>query len=85
MADVSFEHTESLTREQAASWLTVLAHAFRAGGEAELPLGNGRVKLDLPDVLRAEFEIEIDGDEVQVEVELSWSTSPGESENRADG
>ena len=76
MADVKFEHKESLSREQAAVWLTALSRAFAQGGEVSLPVGSeGTLGLHLPDHVRAEFEVEVDGDEVEVELEFKWSTS----------
>lgn len=79
MSDVSVEHKETLSREQAAEWLHVLSRALRHGGQVELPLGSSEavattLSLRLPEEVQAEFEVEVDGDEVQVEVELTWST-----------
>ena len=74
MADVSFERKKSLSREEAAVWLTALAKGFSHGGEVKLPVGGGgTVSLSLPDEVRAEFEVEISGDEVEVELEFTWS------------
>ncbi len=84
MADVSFERTRSLSRQEAAVWLTALSRGFSHGGEVELPVGSGGVvTLRLPDEVKAEFEVEINGGEVEVELEFSWSLTrpdePGES------
>ncbi len=74
MADVSFERKKSLSREEAAVWLTALSKGFSHGGDVELPVGGGGVvTLRLPDEVRAEFEVEIDGHEVEVELEFTWS------------
>jgi amphi-Trp domain-containing protein len=74
MADVSFERTKSLSREEAAVWLTALSRGFSHGGEVKLPVGSGGVvTLRLPDEVKAEFEVEISGDEVEVELEFSWT------------
>lgn len=74
MADVSFERTKSLSREEAAVWLTALSRGFSHGGEVKLPVGSGGVvTLRLPDEVKAEFEVEISGDEVEVELEFTWS------------
>ncbi len=78
MADVSFERKKSLSREEAAVWLTALSKGFTHGGKVELPVGGeGTVTLRLPDEVRAEFEVEVDGDEVEVELEFTWSLSGG--------
>ena len=74
MADVSFERTRSLSREEAAVWLTALSRGFSHGGEVKLPVGSGGVvTLRLPDEVKAEFEVEISGDEVEVELEFTWT------------
>ena len=74
MADVSFERTKSLSREEAAVWLTALSRGFSHGGEVKLPVGSGGVvSLRLPDEVKAEFEVEISGDEVEVELEFTWT------------
>jgi amphi-Trp domain-containing protein len=74
MADVSFERKKSLSREEAAVWLSALSSGFSHGGEVKLPVGGGgTVTLRLPDEVKAEFEVEISGDGVEVELEFSWS------------
>ena len=86
MADVSFERRKRLSRDQAAEWLTALAHGFKHGGPVELPVGGeGVVTLRLPDEVHAEFEVEVDGDEVEVELEFSWTlrSEDAESDNEA--
>lgn len=75
MADVTVEHEESLSRQEAATWLHALSRAFERGGEVELPVGATKVGLHLPDRVEAEFEVEVDGDEVQIEIEFTWSTA----------
>lgn len=75
MSDVKVEHKESLSREEAAGWLHVLARAFAHGGEVTLPVGSSTVELTLPERVRAEFEVEVEGDEVEIEIELTWSTA----------
>lgn len=74
MADVSFERTKSLSREEAAVWLTALSRGFSHGGEVKLPVGSGGVvTLRLPESVKAEFEVEIHGDEVEIELEFTWT------------
>ena len=75
MSDVKLERKESVSREDAAEWLTLLSAAFAKGNHVELPFGPGTVSLHVPDRIRAEFEVEVDGDEVELEVELKWSTA----------
>ena len=73
MSDVKVERKESVSREDAAEWLTLLSAAFAKGKHVELPFGPGSVTLHVPDMVRAEFEVEVEGDEVELEVEFKWS------------
>lgn len=75
MSDVKLERKESLSRQEAAQWLSVLSKAFARGGDVKLPLGAGTVELRLPEQVRAEFEVEVSGDEVEIELEFTWSTA----------
>jgi amphi-Trp domain-containing protein len=75
MADVTLERKQSLSRAEAAVWLSALSKAFARGGHVKLPVGGGTVGLQLPEHVQAEFEVEVSGDEVQVEVEFTWSTA----------
>jgi amphi-Trp domain-containing protein len=79
VADVELKRKESLTRKEAAERLSVLATALANGGQVELNLGASTVRLEVPDLVRTEFEVEIDGDEVEVELELKWSIGDGAS------
>ncbi len=73
MSDVKVERKESLSRDEAATWLALLAKAFTAGDHAELPFGPSSVSLYIPDRVRAELEVEVEGNEVEIEVEFKWS------------
>ncbi|WP_318211201.1 MULTISPECIES: amphi-Trp domain-containing protein [unclassified Streptomyces] len=74
MKDLKFERKRSLSRLEAADQLTALADALRAGGEAELRLGDGTLSLRIPDELRSEVELEVGDGEIELEIELKWST-----------
>jgi amphi-Trp domain-containing protein len=74
MSDVKLERKESLSRDEAARWLSMLAKAFGSGNHAELPFGPSMVSVHIPDHVRAELEVEVDGDQVEIEVEFKWST-----------
>ena len=82
MSDVKLERKESLSRQEAAVWLSALSKAFARGGHVELPVGGGTLGLHLPEQVRAEFEVEVSGEEVQVEVEFTWSTARPSSGDR---
>ena len=75
MSDVKVERKESVSRQDAADWLKLLAEAFAEGSQVELPFGPGAVSLQVPERVRAEFEVEVEGHEVEVEVEFKWSTA----------
>jgi amphi-Trp domain-containing protein len=76
MSDVKVERKESVSRQDAAEWLELLAKAFAEGGHAELQFGPDVVSMRVPDRMRAEFEVEVEGHEVEVELEFKWSTAP---------
>src|SRR5580658_7508229 len=75
VSDVKVERKESVSREDAASWLELVARAFAEGSDVELPFGGGDLSLRVPDQVHAEFEIEVDGTDVEVELEFKWSTA----------
>jgi amphi-Trp domain-containing protein len=79
MADVKVERKESLSRDEAARWLSALSRAFTAGDHAELPFGPSSVSLQIPDRVRAELEVQVEGGEVEVEVEFKWSIAEHEA------
>jgi amphi-Trp domain-containing protein len=75
MADVKVEHKSTVSRAEAAEYLSVLAKALAGDDKAEFPMGPSTVSLTVPDHVRTEVEVEVDGDEVEIEVEFSWSAS----------
>ena len=75
MSDVKVERKETLSRADAALWLSALSKAFARGGDVTLPLGTGSVGLRLPENVQAEFEVEVSGTEVEIAVEFKWSTA----------
>jgi amphi-Trp domain-containing protein len=82
VSDVEVSRTETLTRHQAAEWLTKLATALAEGEKVELAMGASTLKVHVPDHVRCEIEVEIDGDEVELEMELKWSTAPARPARR---
>ena len=75
MSDIKLERKQSVSREDAAGWLTLLSEAFAKGNHVELPFGPGSITLHVPDRVRAEFEVEVEADEVELEIEFKWSTA----------
>jgi amphi-Trp domain-containing protein len=82
MADVKVERKESISREDAAKWLSQLAHAFADGHHCELPFAPVTLTVDIPDRVRAELEVEVEGNEVEVEIEFKWQIAEPETPDR---
>ena len=83
MSDVKVEFEQTISRDEAAAWLSHLARAFAGDHDAEVPFGPGRVKLHVPGSVRAELEVEVQDDEVEVEIEFTWPLSQRDGERRA--
>jgi amphi-Trp domain-containing protein len=79
MADVKVERKESISREDAARWLSQLSQVFADGHDGELPFGPNTVSVDIPDRVRAELEVEVEGNEVEVEIEFKWQIAEPET------
>jgi amphi-Trp domain-containing protein len=79
MSDVKVELKESVSRDEADSWLLLLSKAFITGEHGEFPFGPGTVSLHIPDSVRAELEVEVEGDEVEVELEFKWTMAKHEA------
>ncbi|MGN6793459.1 MAG: amphi-Trp domain-containing protein [Streptosporangiaceae bacterium] len=82
MADVKVELKESISREDAARWLSQLSAAFSDGRDGELPFAPGTLTVDIPDRVRAELEVEVEGNEVEVEIEFKWQIAEPETSRR---
>jgi amphi-Trp domain-containing protein len=85
MSDVKVERKESVSRDEAATWLLLLSKAFITGENGEFPFGPGTVSLHIPDRVRAELEVEVEGDEVEVELEFKWTMGKQEAAPADDG
>src|SRR5215472_15201798 len=72
MSDVKMEYETTISRTEAAAWLSQLARAFTSGNDAEIPFGPGTVRLHVPGSVRAEVEVEVEDEKVEVEIEFSW-------------
>jgi amphi-Trp domain-containing protein len=75
MSDVKVEYEKTISREEAAAWLSHLASAFAGDHDAEVALGSGTVKLHVPGRVRAELEVEVEENEVEIEIEFAWPLS----------
>jgi len=81
MSDVKVERKVTMTRHEAAEWVSDLARQLHGKGRVTLRLADSTVEMDVPEKVRFEAEIEVDDDEVELEVELKWSTSAASSGN----
>jgi amphi-Trp domain-containing protein len=75
MAEVKVEHKSTVSRDEAAAFLSVLASALTGDEKTEFPMGPSTVSLTVPEQVRTEIEVEVDGDEVEIEIEFSWPAS----------
>ena len=75
MAEVKVEHKATVSRDEAAAFLSVLARAISGDDKTEFPMGPSTVSLTVPEQVRTEIEVEVDGDEVEIEIEFSWPAS----------
>ena len=83
MSDVKVEFEQTISRDEAAAWLSQLARVFAGDHDAEVPIGPGTVKLHVPGSVHAELEVQIEDDEVEVEIEFTWPLSQRNGEHRA--
>jgi amphi-Trp domain-containing protein len=75
MSDVKVEYEQTISREDAAAWLSQLARAFTGDNDAEFAFGPGSVKLHVPGSVRAELEVAVEENEVEIEIEFTWPLS----------
>jgi amphi-Trp domain-containing protein len=83
MSDVKVEFEQTISRDEAAAWLSQLARVFAGDHDAEVPIGPGTVKLHVPGSVHAELEVEVEDDEVEVEIGFTWPRSQRNGEHRA--
>jgi amphi-Trp domain-containing protein len=73
VSDLEIERKESLSRQEAAKRLMVIAEAVAGGEEVELDLGGTSLSLRVADDVRIEVEVEVDGDEYELELGMVTS------------
>jgi amphi-Trp domain-containing protein len=76
VSDLEIERKESMSRQEAAKRLLVIAEELAGGDEVELDLGGTSLSLRVADDVRVELEVEVDGEEFELELELKWSLRP---------
>jgi amphi-Trp domain-containing protein len=86
MSDGKIEQKVTLSRQEAARWLSDLAEAFRGGGTVEVALVGSAVPLNLPEEFQCELELEPYGNKIELEIEFTWPnprTGPAGGQDRS--
>lgn len=65
------DHTQTVTREEAAARLRALADSLARHNSVEFLRSGHRITVDVPDRVELAVEVEID-DEGELEIELKW-------------
>ena len=65
------DHTETVSREEAASRLHALADALARHNSVELSRGGKTFTVRIPDQVQLKVEVEL-GDDNELEIELTW-------------
>ena len=72
MEPLKIESKRTLSREDAAAWLSQLADQLAAGNEVELDREGMQLKFGVPDEVELEVELEIEDGKTELEIELHW-------------
>jgi amphi-Trp domain-containing protein len=75
----------TMSRQEAAAWLSILAEALRAGATIDVDLAGERVTLQPTDEIRTEIELKSLADKEEIEIELTWSPTPASEATAAAG
>jgi amphi-Trp domain-containing protein len=65
------DHTQRMSREDAAARLHALADALARHNSVEFERNGHRITVDVPDEVELKVEVEI-GEESELEIELTW-------------
>jgi amphi-Trp domain-containing protein len=66
------EQEETVSREEVARRLRLLADMLARENDLEFDRGGMHFKVDVPDRVRLKVELEIETDERELEIELKW-------------
>lgn len=72
MEPLKIESKQTLSREDAATWLSGLADQLAGGNEVELDREGIQFKFGVPDQVELEVELEIEEGKTELEIELHW-------------
>jgi amphi-Trp domain-containing protein len=81
----NLKRKRTLSRQEAAGWLSILAQALTAGATIEVDLAGERVSLQPADEIRTEIELKSRPDKQEIEIELAWSPTPASEATVAAG
>ncbi|MBD3914128.1 amphi-Trp domain-containing protein [Nocardioides hwasunensis] len=65
------DQTQTMSREDAANRLRLLADSLAKHNSVEFARDGGRITVAVPDEVRLKVEVEL-GDDNEVEIELTW-------------
>ena len=66
------EQKETVSREEVAERLRLLADMLARHNDLEFDRGGMHFKVHVPDQLRLKVELEVETDERELEIELTW-------------
>ncbi len=66
------EQKETVTREEAAKRLHVIADMLARNNDVEFERDGIKIKAHVPDEVKLKIEFEVETDERELEIELTW-------------
>lgn len=72
MQPIKIESKQTLSREDAATWLSELAAQLATGDEVVLDREDLQLKFGVPDEIELEVELELENGKTELEIELHW-------------
>ena len=72
MQPIKVESKQTLSRTDAAAWLSNLADQLAAGDDVELDREGIQLKFGVPDEVELEVELELEDGKTELEIELHW-------------
>ena len=72
MQTIKIESKQTLTRKQAAEWLSNLAEQLAGKGDVELSRDGFEAKFDVAAKVELEVELEFEDGKTELEIELHW-------------
>lgn len=80
MSDTTkIEKKQTVTRQEAAEWLSSLARVLTTGEGGDVDLAGDKITLRVADQIRAEIEIEAEADKYEIDIELAWTSTSSDA------